>query len=58
VEAVDDALQMGLGTTECFVVTGIGDDDVGIGEGWDVGCLVDGLLELVDMLVVLGRNLD
>ena len=41
-EARDDTLEVGMGTGEGIVVAGIGDDDVGGGDGRDVGGRKDG----------------
>ena len=42
VEAVEDTKQMFVGTSQGIVMTGIGDDDVALLKGWDVGSLIDG----------------
>ena len=43
-ESVDDALNAVVRTGQSVVMTGVGDDDVVVGESGNVGRLVDGLL--------------
>ena len=57
-ESVEDTLDGGTGTDKGFVMTGIADDNIGVGKGGDVCCLIDGLLELRDVGALLGRNGD
>ena len=45
-----------MGSLEGIVMAGVGDNDVRVGEGWDVGGLVDGLLKVIDALPRLGRD--
>ena len=47
-----------MGTGEGIVMTGVADDDIGVGQGGDVGGVVDGGFEGVEALIVLGRDGD
>ncbi len=44
VEAVEYALKMFVGANQSIVMTGIGDDNIVLCQGGDVGSFVDGLL--------------
>ena len=56
VEAVEDTKQMFVGTSQGIVMTSIGDDDVILSYGGDVGCLIDGRLQVVQVRVELGAD--
>ena len=52
-ESVDDALNTDVRAGKGFVMTGVGDDDIVVGEGGNVGRFVDGLLQLINALAKL-----
>ena len=56
VEAVKDTKQMFVGTSQGIVMTGIGDDDVVLSDGGDVGSLIDGGFQVVEVRVELGAD--
>ena len=43
-----------MGADEGVVMAGIADNNIGVGEGGDVCCLIDGLLELGDVGALFG----
>ena len=57
-ETLFNSLETGEGVAKCFVMTGIGDDGVTIVKSGDVGGLVNGLFQLLDVCAVLGGKLD
>ena len=58
IHAVDDALQMFVGTGEGIVVASGGNDDVVLGDNRNVCGLKDGCFELVDVRAELGADGD
>ena len=57
-EPVEDTQDGGVGADEGVVMAGIADNNIGVGEGGDVCCLIDGLLELGDIGSLFGGNRD
>ena len=57
-QTVDDALDAVVRTGQRIVMTGIGDDDIVVGEGRNVSCFVDGSFQIVNTRSKLGADGD
>ena len=56
VESVEYALEVGMGTGKCFIMTDRGDDDIIFCKFGDISCLEDGLFEEVNIDILLGTD--
>ena len=55
-EAVENTLDAFVGSGQGIVVTGVGDDDIILREGGDVGGLVNGGFESIEANASFGRD--
>jgi len=57
-QTIDDSQDGFVGSDQGIIMTGIGDDNIRVGEGRNIGGFVDGLLKLGDIGALFGRNGD
>ena len=55
-QAIDDTLDAVTRTGQRIIMTGIGDDDIVVGKGWNISCFIDGLLQILNARAILGAN--